>query len=269
MIPLTVGTIQPNLMKSLSNRLPLFAAFLTTLLWGCGQTPTLGERVHDFTLPAIEDGPPTRELWATYYYLPVVPQDPAGHALLDMSGRELGPHVSARDWCDGALEGSIAVVDDDGVLRVYNYAGVGASRQVDCRRFFRRLPALGRTRFRIAKGPFGDGVADWTLVPMRTIAVDPDVIPYGSVVYIPAARGTPIRLPDGREVVHDGYFYAADTGGAIRGNHIDVYLGPTDDNPFDFIGNRATATFPVYVITGQSDGLRRELDELHRNDNSR
>jgi len=56
-------------------------------------------------------------------------------------------------------------------------------------------------------------------LPLRyyqSIAVDPGVIPLGSRVYIPAYR-------------HDGYggwFVAQDTGGAIAGDHIDVYRNP-------------------------------------------
>ena len=42
----------------------------------------------------------------------------------------------------------------------------------------------------------------------RTIAVDPDVIPLGSTVLI-----------DGQEYI------AEDTGGAIRGNIIDMFVG--------------------------------------------
>lgn len=59
------------------------------------------------------------------------------------------------------------------------------------------------------------------VVAMRTLATDPKVIPRRSVVYIEETVG--MRLPDGSE--HDGIWYASDTGGAIRGQKIDLYTG--------------------------------------------
>jgi 3D (Asp-Asp-Asp) domain-containing protein len=50
----------------------------------------------------------------------------------------------------------------------------------------------------------------------QSIAVDPNVIPLGSRVYVPAYRN------DG----FGGWFVAQDTGGAINGHHIDVYRSP-------------------------------------------
>jgi 3D (Asp-Asp-Asp) domain-containing protein len=56
----------------------------------------------------------------------------------------------------------------------------------------------------------------------RSIAVDPRLIPLGSRVFVPAYRH------DG----HGGWFIAQDTGGAIRGHHIDVYR-PAPGDPSD------------------------------------
>ena len=58
-------------------------------------------------------------------------------------------------------------------------------------------------------------------IPMRTIAVDPRYIPRRTRVFIPETVG--MRLADG--TLHDGYWYASDTGGAIKGQKIDLYTG--------------------------------------------
>ncbi|MFN3668770.1 MAG: 3D domain-containing protein [Brevundimonas sp.] len=58
-------------------------------------------------------------------------------------------------------------------------------------------------------------------IAMRTIAVDPRYIPRRTRVFIPETVG--MRMPDG--AVHDGYWYASDTGGAIKGQKVDLYTG--------------------------------------------
>ena len=213
----------------------------------------------DLAPPAL--GEDDLSLWATYYDLPEVVSVEGGQPLRDLDGRELGPRLAPAAWCDAALEGSVTVLEEDGPT-TYNYAGTGPNVELDCRFFAPAFPAIGRTRFRPARGPFGDGVRDWILVPYRTIAVDRRTVPYGSVVYIPDARGTEVVLPSGEARVHDGYFYAADTGGAIKGNHIDVYIGPRETNPFGFVGNRRSATFPAYVVS--EPGAEAILERAHR-----
>ncbi|WP_339915438.1 3D domain-containing protein [uncultured Brevundimonas sp.] len=58
-------------------------------------------------------------------------------------------------------------------------------------------------------------------IPMRTVAVDPRVIPRRTRLFIRETVG--LRLADGTR--HDGYWYASDTGGAIKGNKVDLYTG--------------------------------------------
>ena len=56
---------------------------------------------------------------------------------------------------------------------------------------------------------------------MRTVAIDPSIVPRRSIVFIKETVGLP--LPNGG--VHDGFWYASDTGGAIKGSRIDLYVG--------------------------------------------
>ncbi|MGZ9099870.1 MAG: 3D domain-containing protein [Brevundimonas sp.] len=58
-------------------------------------------------------------------------------------------------------------------------------------------------------------------IAMRTIATDPRYIPRRTRLFIPETVG--MRMSDG--TVHDGYWYASDTGGAIKGQKIDLYTG--------------------------------------------
>ena len=59
------------------------------------------------------------------------------------------------------------------------------------------------------------------VVAMRTVAVDTAVIPRRTKLFIRETVGLP--MPDGS--AHDGFWYATDTGGAIKGQKIDLYTG--------------------------------------------
>jgi len=59
------------------------------------------------------------------------------------------------------------------------------------------------------------------VVAMRTAAVDKNLIPKRSVLFIKETVG--MKMPDGS--VHDGYWYASDVGGAIKGKRIDLFTG--------------------------------------------
>lgn len=76
----------------------------------------------------------------------------------------------------------------------------------------------------------------------RSLAVDPDLIPLGSRIYIAAYRRTAGR----------GWFRAEDVGGAIIGRHVDVYRSPPVSPD---AGANSFADQRVYVIPpGRSPG---------------
>ncbi len=194
-------------------------------------------------------------LWSTYYYthraMPTDPTQPNTHPLLDRNGNNLGFNLTHRDWCAAALQGSVQIFDNQRYVGTYNFGGRGDTPQVDCSPFYptlRTLEATNRVRFRPALTLYGEGVGINALVPYRSIAVDRTQIPLGSVVYIPEARGTLVTLPSGQQAVHDGYFYAADVGAAVKGNQIDVFVGVAERNPFQFVRSNAAATFTAYVV---------------------
>lgn len=72
-----------------------------------------------------------------------------------------------------------------------------------------------------AKGVGGLDSLGCRVVPMRTIAVDKAIIPRRTVIFIKETVG--LKMPDGGQ--HDGYWYASDVGGAIKGQRIDLYTG--------------------------------------------
>ncbi len=71
--------------------------------------------------------------------------------------------------------------------------------------------------------------------PKRTIAVDPKLIPLGSLVYI-----------DGI-----GYRVAEDIGGAVKGEHIDVYF-PSDNEAVQFGVRRHVKVIVFHSVTNWS-----------------
>src|SRR5262245_40820151 len=218
---------------------------------GASETPRimrLPEVVMDWPVPGkleplyVHFSPPSLEgrrrvkLWATHYSIPRVYEQRGDDAvaLLDIHGNELGAKLSPKDFCRAAMEGTVAVLSKRG-KKLYDFDGIGDDEQADCKPYFPRHAAIGRSRFKPARTVHGSGAGGRSMVPYRSIAVDRRLIPLGSVLYIPAARGTVVTLDNGDTQIHDGYFYAADTGGAIDGNHVDVFIGYSAWNPFSFV----------------------------------
>ena len=75
-----------------------------------------------------------------------------------------------------------------------------------------------------ARFPHGRGATGRPITPLRTVAVDPRVVPMGATLFIPELAGLP--RPDGSR--HDGCFVAEDRGLKIKGLRVDVFAGSSD-----------------------------------------
>lgn len=206
-------------------------------------------------------------LWATHYHVYpaiAIPGNRDGVELIGNRNTPLGVRLTKKDYCLGSVEGTIAVRRLDGATATFNYLDHKASQPLcDCTVFGSKIkPQTGQVRYRAARGPFGDGVQNFILVPFRSIAVDPNVIPYGTVIFVPDAVGVRFSMPDGGDAVHDGYFFAADTGGAIKGTHIDVFQGVLTNRPFaPFITSSSSRGFTAHVVTDAA--VIRRLHDAH------
>lgn len=226
-------------------------------------------QINNFTLeaPLKTDSLQKLNLWATQYYIhqftssgkiPVVFEDGQNRQLFG----------DTCDFCTAALEGTAYITDSTGKVVVINYASHGDTNWVDCRKCKKfqnsklDVESWGRVIWKVSNA-FGNGVQNYQLIPYRTIAVDPNIIPYGSVVYVPKAKGDSIQMPNGEIFVHDGYFFAGDTGGAIKKNHIDIFTGIYAQNPFkDFLFSNPDESFEAFFITNEK--IIQYFDEISR-----
>jgi 3D (Asp-Asp-Asp) domain-containing protein len=88
------------------------------------------------------------------------------------------------------------------------------------------------------------GYGGHRLTELRSIAVDPRLIPLGSVVYIPQAENVSV---DGHTL--GGVFYAHDVGSAIKGKHIDIFVGRKQNmDAFTSAGMGSASGVDVYIL---------------------
>ncbi|HKY36176.1 MAG TPA: 3D domain-containing protein [Polyangiaceae bacterium] len=77
-----------------------------------------------------------------------------------------------------------------------------------------------------AQFPWGRGAMGKPITPLVTVAVDSNLIPLGTPLYIPEYEGI-ARDPSG-SAVHDGCFLAEDRGLKVQGQHVDIFTGHSD-----------------------------------------
>lgn len=246
-----------------------FSILILILVMMCGRAVAQDS----FSLPAPNNLSTLARftLWATQYYVSVSNNStlsvPAAFPLLGRDRAELGAALVVPDWCSAALEGTTQVVGSTTTTQLFNYFGLDADhrfQQADCTPFYPNLAVAGvMTRTLFVKGPpdapYGLGDQSYyRLVPFRSIAVDRSRFPAKSnageviytVLYIPGLRGARVELGANASLTHDGYVMAVDTGGAITGDHIDVFTGTFDkDFAPSVIKSVPSATFDAYLVT--------------------
>ena len=89
-----------------------------------------------------------------------------------------------------------------------------------------------------------------SVVPMRTLAVDPRIIPKRTIVFIKETVG--LLMPDGSK--HDGMWYATDTGGAIKGSKVDLYTGSGSGSMRQFFERKLNVAMLNAVKVGTFTG---------------
>jgi 3D (Asp-Asp-Asp) domain-containing protein len=102
------------------------------------------------------------------------------------------------------------------------------------------------------KFPFGRGATGRAITPLYTVAVDSEVVPLGTLVYVPELRGLPRDAASG--ATHDGCFLAEDRGVRVKGRQLDVFTG---DPRVTAVWNRLLPSnrgVTVVVGTGRCSG---------------
>ncbi len=151
---------------------------------------------------ADEDSSTTLKLRATLYMVALESDFPSARdsAFRTADGTVLH-RASHKFIADAAIQGSAQLNDG----RIVMYAG----------------DDNGAIHWKVSRHPYAVGASGCPLLPFRSASVDKRVIPLGTKLIIPETRG--MELPDG--TVHDGVWYAVDTGGAIKRDRVDLFVG--------------------------------------------
>ena len=171
--------------------------------------------LYDRGLPLFAELPrpePDRKLGSfklTYYYMAEQEGGRKSVQLYNRKGCQRIARVSRKDAKQLALQGGGKL--DDG--RILIYAGRCKCSSAPC--------------YSLAESSheWGTGVEDRPLSPFRSVAVDPNRVAIGTVLYVPELDGLTIpgRLPEGGQV-HDGCVVADDRGGGIKGRQLDLFM---------------------------------------------
>lgn len=161
--------------------------------------------------------PPPRELGVfrnTYYDFPFASDYAGATTVVRGPGCEAVATVPKDFFAHLCVQGSGRLADGATVSF--------AKRDVACADVCPRTGSkIAFERLDPARFPWGRGAAGRPITPLRTLAVDGDVIPLGTAVYLPEFDGQTLS---GIER-HDGCFVAEDRGSRVKGQHLDIFTG--------------------------------------------
>ncbi len=150
--------------------------------------------------------PKVREaLWTAYYVAPV---SPAGEgegrtvSFTNLQGKKTRYTITSGSYRRAEMEAVAVGIDAEGNERFAYRIGQGK---------WKELP----------DGAQGMGNRMNPLTAFRHVAADQSIHRYGSMVHVEAAEGVKLEGADPL----DGYFWIADTGGRVDGNHFDLFVG--------------------------------------------
>ena len=135
--------------------------------------------------------------------------------------KSLWASTERRDWCNAALQGSFSISYPDGKLQTFNYAGLSKRRQVNCAPYHRFTKVDEYDSKRLVVLTVMEPLESTTI--LRSIAVDPQRIPYGRFIY-PQSTRVDHNLLQGK-VLRTTVTFSQTTREAIKEDHIDVYVG--------------------------------------------
>jgi 3D (Asp-Asp-Asp) domain-containing protein len=170
-------------------------------------------RVDGSREPARDKGPSASRFRNTYYDFPVEEAGAKERTLFDATCKPLA-QVTRSFHDDVCVQGSGRVADGSTV----SFAKRDCSCAEVCPRSNQRICF---ERLDPVKYPWGRGALGKPITPLRTVAVDPSVVPLGTSLYVRELAGLPTL--DGRP--HDGCFVAEDRGIKVVGAHLDVFTG--------------------------------------------
>lgn len=142
-------------------------------------------------------------------------------------------YVNSHFFADTALEGTGKLSDG----RIINVTGNYTASTPD---ITNELTQIAHTMYRdhlgyvglsldgsrmftysVSPTPWGIGIHNRDLVPFVSCASDQAIYPFGTILYIAALKDQ--NMPDGTQ--HMGYIECIDVGSAIKGQHIDLFVG--------------------------------------------